>query len=114
MGDPRVLKPAAAVIKKNLGARGTGMRLGCVLPKAGKRRDGARGSGANVPGSLSVSHLSLPLLSPKRSCQFRATSHPREDSPRKLVRHDERSRRPDRANANVSPPSSCADYVVQS
>lgn len=49
--------------KKNLGARGTGMRpgIGCVLPKAGKRRDGARGSGANVPGSLSVSYLFLSL-----------------------------------------------------
>ncbi|KOC59998.1 hypothetical protein WH47_08460 [Habropoda laboriosa] len=37
--------------------------IGCVLPKAGKRRDGARGSGANVPGSPS-------------SCQFQLTSIP--------------------------------------
>lgn len=62
MGDPRVLKPAAVVIKKKKLRRprdrdATG--IGCVLPKAGKRRDGARGSGANVPGPLSRLSLSL-------------------------------------------------------
>jgi hypothetical protein len=62
--------------------------IGCVLPKAGKRRDGARGSGANVPGSLPRSFL-LPMF--PSSCQFDSPS-PR-NSPRKLVRH-ERSWRP--------------------
>ncbi|KYN43534.1 hypothetical protein ALC56_01795, partial [Trachymyrmex septentrionalis] len=56
-GSPGVLKPAVVVIKKEprrpRDQDATG--IGCVLPKAGKRRDGARGSGANVPGPLSVS-----------------------------------------------------------
>ncbi|KYQ47544.1 hypothetical protein ALC60_13299 [Trachymyrmex zeteki] len=68
-GSPGVLKPAVVVIKKEprrpRDRDATG--IGCVLPKAGKRRDGARGSGANVPGPLSVSRLSI-SLSHSRTC----------------------------------------------
>ncbi|KYM86233.1 hypothetical protein ALC53_04200 [Atta colombica] len=50
-GSPGVLKPTVVVIKKEprrpRDRDATG--IGCVLPKAGKRRDGARGSGANDP-----------------------------------------------------------------
>lgn len=63
MGDSRVLKPAAVVVKKKprrpRDRDATG--IGCVLPKAGKRRDGARGSGANVPDPLTRLSLSHSL-----------------------------------------------------
>lgn len=78
MGDPRVLKPAAVVIKKNLGARRTGMRPGqnVFCQKLG--------SVATAPGGLEPMSraLSLSPVSPSHSpgsCQFRATSHPREE-----------------------------------
>lgn len=84
--------------------------IGCVLPKAGKRRDGARGSGANVPGPLS-------RLSLSRSRAF--LSIPGDfPSPGGGLAPENRSATTsvpgDRANANVSPSFSCADYVVHS
>lgn len=110
MGDPRVLKPAAVIKKKLRRPRdrdATG--IGCVLPKAGKRRDGARGSGANVPGPLS--RLSRPL---SRAFLSIPGDFP---SPGRLAPENwsaTTSAPGDRANANASPSFSCADYVVHS